>query len=57
MSAITVTLSPEIMDRLRTTGISTYRASKLLGVRPSQSARLLKRAGAVESKGMWRMGR
>lgn len=57
MTAITVSLSPEILSLLRTKGLSTAKAAALLHVRPSQSARLLKRAGAVEEKGMWRMGR
>lgn len=54
---ITVRLPESILSLLRTKGLTAQRAGELLQVRPSQSARLLKRAGAVEMKGMWRMGK
>lgn len=55
--SISVKLPESILSLLRGKGLSTAKAAALLHVRPSQSARLLKRAGAVEEKGMWRMGR
>lgn len=54
---ITVSLSPEILSLLRGKGLSTAKAAALLHVRPSQSARLLKRAGAVVTGGVWRIGK
>lgn len=57
MTTITVSLGPDILAQLRGKGLTSARASELLGVGPRQAARLLAKAGAVRgsNNGMWHM--
>ena len=56
MSVITVKLSESILTQLRGKGLTAQRAGEMLGSSPRQSEHLMAKAGAVQVKGVWRMG-